>query len=1248
MMIFSKAALIFTGMLFISTTLLSQETFKGEEARKIISTANLIRTSSQSEIPSFISFDGKKGLTIENVIELLKKKYKLNSDHQFHLLNQHTDKLGHTHLRYQQSYKSNPIETGVFLLHVKNDFVYSYNGLIFNTITGSHSSSTLETAALNTAKNYVGATTYKWEIPSEEKHLQDETGDQNASHFPKGQLIYIQSNLNAKSLTLAYKFNIYAHSPVSRAEIYVDANSNEVIFQNKIIKHIDVPGTATTAYSGVRTITTDSTSATNYRLRETARGNGIETYNMNQGTSYAGATDFTDTDNNWNNVNASFDQHATDAHWGSEVTYDYYDLEHGRNSIDDNGFALKNYIHYDVSYSNAFWDGSRMTYGDGNGSTITPLVALDIAGHEVTHGLTSFTANLIYQDESGGLNESFSDIFGTCIENYGRPNDWNWTIGEDIGITIRSMSNPGTYGDPDTYQGTGWIPTGGPDNGGVHSNSGVQNFWFYLLTDGGTGTNDNADAYSVTGQGFTIASEIAFRNLTVYLTPNSTFADARFYAIQSAIDLFGACSPEVEATTNAWYAVGVGNAYVNYVLADFIASDTLFCSAPVSVSFLNQSINGTSFTWDFGDASATSSLINPSHSYALTGTYDVSLIADGGTCGVDTILLPNYITIDNALPCVITLPQNGIASTQSACTGTIYDSGGPTSNYGDAQDAQMTISPLGADSVRIDFISFGIEAGNGPTCNYDYLEIYDGNSNSAPLIGTYCDNNPPPAFVTSTGSSITIAFHSDGSVTESGFELDWQCYLSNFPPIANFESPDTSSCSGNVQFNDLSTNGPTAWTWNFGDNTSSNLQSPLHSYASAGTYTVQLITTNPQGADSITFTDYVIVDYLDMPTGLGDSVCVNQSAELFASGAGIARWYSTITGGSQLFEGNTFNTPNLSTNTIYYASDYVGGAAFTAGAASSAIGTGGYFNGDQSLVFNCTQTCLLKTVEVLAGSTGNRTIELRDNAGTVIESVTVNIPASTNNQPYVVTLNMTIPVGVGLQLGTAQGSNPNLYRNNSGGVYPYNSTNGEISITGTTASVSGYYYFYYNWQLEFEGCESERIPVEAEVFPDFNLNINNIPPVTCTYQTGIQLSSNISGGVWSANCVNCINASTGVFQPNQAGIGAWAVSYTVNNNCEKTVTEYIVVETCLGTEENEISEISIYPNPSHNIVTVSCNPEEVQTIIITDVSGKTVAHFKVNSTNITVNASDFENGLYFFNFLNSSKDQISVKKFIKQ
>ncbi|MFD1553233.1 M4 family metallopeptidase [Putridiphycobacter roseus] len=1225
---------------FFSTFLFSQKIYLQQAANAIFPGAAIVRDNLNSPIPSYVKYGEGNEKTKTQTFTLLQKLYKLNDQVTFQLIDTHTDKLNHIHYKYQQTVGNIPIENGILLLHTKNDMVYAFNGNAYDFYTNTSNPVLSEASALSIALNHLNADQYKWEIPAEEKHLKAENKDIHATYYPKGELVYMNSDPK-ETPKLAYKFTIYAHSPVSKADYYIDATTQEIIFINQIIKDIDVPGTATTAYSGNKNIVADSFGSNNYRLRESGRGNGVETYDMSQGTTYGNAVDFTDTDNNWNNTNANLDQYATDAHWGSEMTYDYYLQNHNRNSIDGNGFALKNYIHYDVNYNNAFWDGTRMTFGDGNGSSTNPLTSLDISGHEVTHGLTSNTANLVYADESGALNESFSDIFGTCIENFARPSNWNWTVGEDIGLTFRSMSNPNAYGDPDTYFGNNWAPLGGADNGGVHTNSGVQNYWFYLLTDGGAGINDNGDFYIVSSLGVTSSSEIAFRNLTVYLTPNSNFNDARFYAILSAIDLFGPCSVEVEATTNAWYAVGVGGVYVPFTVADFTAADTIFCSAPALVNFQNLSINGINFTWDFGDNTTNSADINPNHTYGSNGNYDVKLVADGGACGIDSVTLTSFIQIDTSLNCVIEFPADNSTLIQTACSGTIYDNGGVNGNYGDQQDGTIIIAPIGADSVRIDFNNFSVESGNGPTCNYDYLEVYDGNSSTAPLIGSYCDNNLPPAFITSSGQALTLVFHSDQALNYFGFDISWNCYLSPNIPVANFNSSDSVSCNGFIQFNDLSLNGPTNWFWDFGDNQTSNIQHPTHTYTTNGTYTVKLVSSNLNGMDSLIATNLIVIDFIAVPIAFGDSICENQMANLSAIGNGNSKWYDAPTNGNLLSSNNNYQTNALTGNSTFYVSDYISGPAFNAAAPSTAIGAGGFFNGEQHLNFNVNEFCILKTVVVNAGSNGNRNIELRDNTGVVLDSKLVTL--TTGQQT--VTLDFELSPGQDYQLGTLLGSQPDLYRNNAGTNYPYNSVNGEIEITSSSAGTDFYYYFY-NWELEMLGCESPRVPVEAIVSPDFDLDFD-LPSIICTYETSINLTPTVNGGTWSANCNNCMDSNTGVFNVTNAGIGIWEVTYTATQNCTKTISKNIQVSNCLGLNTAKASNIVMYPNPTQEMVTVKFDQEIIRLIRVVDISGKLILENTVKSNIETIDVSVFEDGLYFIQFYDDDRYLIDNKKLIK-
>ncbi len=290
--------------------------------------------------------------------------------------------------------------------------------------------------------------------------------------------------------------------------------------------------------------------AGNYRLRQQARG-GVFTFDMKNGTSYASAVDFVSEDSLFLSGNA---EAGVSAHYGIEYTYDYFREVHNRDSYDNQGSPLISYVHYDDGYFNAFWNGQFMTYGDGNNND-TPLTTIDICAHELAHGVTGSSAGLIYQNESGALNESFSDIFGTAVEFHALGTAANWLIGEDVGA-FRSMSHPGQYGDPDTYKGTNWY-FGSGDNGGVHTNSAVQNKWFYLLTEGGSGHDDNGRAYRVNGIGIDKAAKIAYRNLTLYLQPSSRYYDARLGSINAAQDLYGKASGEYAAVIEAWNAVGV-------------------------------------------------------------------------------------------------------------------------------------------------------------------------------------------------------------------------------------------------------------------------------------------------------------------------------------------------------------------------------------------------------------------------------------------------------------------------------------------------------------------------------------------------------------------------------------------------------------------------------------------------------------------------------------------------------------------
>jgi bacillolysin len=542
------------------------------------------------------------------------------------------DISGAEHYRYQQVINGLAVEHAVYVVHTFGKKVYAENGKWIKNVPASLPAVTLgESSALAYALQFVNARTYKWQDAKEEAFLKREKNNKGATFYPKAQLVLYsgEEEVIPSALRPAYKFDIYASDPVSRQIVFVDAVNGAILGKRELLHTTNANGTAVTGYSGTQSITTDYTGAT-YRLRETGRGDGIQTFNMQKSTNYSNAIDFTDADNNWNNVNANKDQYATDAHWGAEKTYDYYLTKYGRNSIDNAGFAILSYVHYGVNYFNAFWDGSRMTYGDGGAADGNkPLTSLDVCGHEITHGLTEFTSSLVYSNESGALNEGFSDIFGTAIEFYARPGKADWLIGGDF-LTIRSMSNPNAYGQPDTYKGTNWY-TGANQDALVHTNSGVLNFWFYLLSTGGNGTNDFGIAYNVTGLGIDKAAAIAYRTNTIYLTPTSKYADARTASIQAATDLYG--SAEATQTANAWDAVGVGVVLPPPICSDkFESNETRATAKSLPPNLDNVARIGTATDKDWYKFITTQSAPNLSVVLSnLPKDYDVKLYNSSGT-----------------------------------------------------------------------------------------------------------------------------------------------------------------------------------------------------------------------------------------------------------------------------------------------------------------------------------------------------------------------------------------------------------------------------------------------------------------------------------------------------------------------------------------------------------------------------------------------------------------------------------------
>ncbi|MGJ5800335.1 M4 family metallopeptidase [Streptomyces europaeiscabiei] len=347
--------------------------------------------------------------------------------------------------------------------------------------------------------------------------------------------------------------------------VITDAETGKKLYEFEAIQ----TGTGNSKYNGSVTIGTTLSGST-YNLTDATRGNH-KTYNKARATSSSAGTLFTDANDVWGTgsvTSSSTDQNAAvDAHYGAQVTWDFYKNVLGRNGIKNNGVAAYSRVHYGNAYVNAFWDDSCfcMTYGDGAGN-IKPLTSLDVAGHEMSHGLTSNTAGLNYSGESGGLNEATSDIFGTAVEFYAANSTdvGDYLIGEKVdirgnGTPLRYMDQPSKDGSSANY----WSSSLGSLD--VHYSSGPANHFFFLLSEGSGSKTINGVSYNsptsngatITGIGRAKAVQIWYKALSTYMTSTTNYKGARTATLNAASSLYGAGSAEYAAVNAAWAAVNV-------------------------------------------------------------------------------------------------------------------------------------------------------------------------------------------------------------------------------------------------------------------------------------------------------------------------------------------------------------------------------------------------------------------------------------------------------------------------------------------------------------------------------------------------------------------------------------------------------------------------------------------------------------------------------------------------------------------
>ncbi|MFF8871085.1 M4 family metallopeptidase [Streptomyces massasporeus] len=472
------------------------------------------------------------------------------------------DDDGTRHVRYDRTYHRLPVLGGDFVLHLNPDGTYRGTSRATKSALSLASVTPKVTApkAADLATNLLRAA-----------HL----GETLKRLTAKPRLVVDALHGAPK---LAWQTDAVAHdeigNPVGRT-VLTDATTGARIDAWDTME--SASGDGESLYGG--TVPLETTAAgSSYQLKDATRG-GTYTGDAENKTdkclltvclTRAPATLFTDADNQWG-TGAAADRStvAVDAQYGTDVTWDYYKKVHGRDGIAGDGKGSFNRVHYGKDYNNAFWDDNCfcMTYGDGDGKLMGPLVSLDVAGHEMSHGVTSKTAALTYSGESGGLNEATSDIFGTLVEFHAANAEdrGDWLIGEKVvrsGLgreALRFMDKPSKDG----KSADCWNAKLGDLD--VHYSSGVGNHFAYLLAEGSGKKSLNGVAYNsptcdgstVTGIGRAKLGKIWYRALTVYMTSSTNYAAARTATLSAAKDLYGGDSTEQKAVAAAWKAVSV-------------------------------------------------------------------------------------------------------------------------------------------------------------------------------------------------------------------------------------------------------------------------------------------------------------------------------------------------------------------------------------------------------------------------------------------------------------------------------------------------------------------------------------------------------------------------------------------------------------------------------------------------------------------------------------------------------------------
>jgi len=456
----------------------------------------------------------------------------------------HIDALNINHKRYKQTIAGYPVEGAVVATHQYENGKTTANGLWLTDMNFDIPASILpENNILDMIREA---------FPLNRK-LSWEIKDINDEYRVDISKVWYNKNYSedGKDYLLSYKVKTYISDPFESYTLFLDALTGKILSKHCTHHTANVPAVAEGLYTmGPIQMTVDSISENDYKMIK---------YN-DEGEAIIRTRDalnsfkiIESTDNQW------LDKPSVDCHWGTEMTLGYLHTEIERDGMDDEGSAITVNVHAQDPMGggplgNAYYANGSIHIGDGEASSAVkvPMSSLDIIAHEIFHGVTENTADLIYSGESGAINESMSDIFGVTVVEHSTGN-YSWDLGAQLNSVLRRMDDPKSLNMPAFYDGEFWV-----DGADVHYNSSIGNLWYYYLVEGGSGVAENGEKFSIEGIGFEKAANIAYRTLSEYLVQSSNYEDYCNLSLQAAQDLYGECSPEVVSASSAWSAVGLG------------------------------------------------------------------------------------------------------------------------------------------------------------------------------------------------------------------------------------------------------------------------------------------------------------------------------------------------------------------------------------------------------------------------------------------------------------------------------------------------------------------------------------------------------------------------------------------------------------------------------------------------------------------------------------------------------------------